>query len=522
MRQLDYSNTNHFARTEPRIGYIKSLLESILSLVDLEKDGQIVKIDGFRLKKNEDWLLKLPMSPLVNVGSFSSYCNCQCKFCFESGNPPDQLSYSRGSGQSLSIAEVKTRLKYFNAKSQCSIARANSPSMEPFMNSYCLEILSVIKKTFPNRFLAIETNGTFLTREVIQRLAMIGVDEVEISLNSAAPDIRRSVMCDLQPKTAIEAIRLLKEFKVPYTGSIVPWPSVPLGNLKQTVQYLDENEALMIRVNLPGYTKYQPPAKLFKEDFWMRVVKLICAMKRRIQTPIVFSPSLYAKNDNVPRVIGVMRNSSAEKAGLRPDDIVLEVESIKVATHFEARYYIEKFQLQPFRMQILRDGNMQVLKLFPLSEYKYPYTKSVSKLINPTGIVMHEGFQLIDLRRLAKILAWRQSKNVLFLSSRIMKPLFEEQLQRFCDLRMINFRIEVPEHQFWGGNIIVGGLYTVDDFVEHVERLLSKEQFVPDLIIIPSSPFSEWGRDLTGKVYTEIERQVKIPVEILKTLQTLE
>lgn len=522
MRELNYSNINHFVRTEPRIGYIKTLIESILLLVDLEKDGQIVKIDGFRLKKNEDWLLKLPMSPLVNIGSFSSYCNCQCKFCFERGNPPDQLPYCRGSGRFLSIAEVKTRLKYFNAKSQCSIARANSPCMEPFMNPYCLEILSIIKRAFPNRFLAIETNGTFLTREVIRRLAMIGVDEVEISLNSASPEIRRSVMCDLHPKVAIEAIRLLREFKVPYTGSIVPWPSVPIDDVKQTVQHLDENEALMIRVNLPGYTKYYPAEKLFEEDFWMRVVDLISALRRQIRTPIVFSPSLYAEKDNVPRVIGVMRNSPAEKAGLRPDDIVLEVESIKVSTHFEARYYIEKFHEQPFQMRVLRDGNVLDLEFCPSSEYWYPYTKSVSELINPTGIVMHEGFQLIDLRRLAKILAEQRPKNVLFLSSRLMKPLFEEQLRRFCDLEEIDFRIEVPEHQFWGGNIIVGGLYAVNDFVRHVERLVSEEQFVPDLIIIPSSPFSEWGRDLTGILYTEIERRVKIPVEILKTQQTLE
>ena len=111
---------------------------------------------------------------------------------------------------------------------------------------------------------------------------------------------------------------------------------------------------------------------------------------------------------------------------------------------------------------------------------------------------------------------------MLFLSSRIMKPLFEEQLHRFCDLDGIEFRTEVPEHKFWGGNVFIGALYTVSDYVQHINRSVSENQFAPDLIIIPSSPFSEWGRDLAGEVYAEIERRVGIPVEILNTRQTLD
>lgn len=39
---------------EPRIEFIMKTLEQLLSLVDLEKNGQVVKVDGFRLKNLRD------------------------------------------------------------------------------------------------------------------------------------------------------------------------------------------------------------------------------------------------------------------------------------------------------------------------------------------------------------------------------------------------------------------------------------------------------------------------------------
>jgi len=40
----------------------------------------------------------------------------------------------------------------------------------------------------------------------------------------------------------------------------------------------------------------------------------------------------------------------------------------------------------------------------------------------------------------------------------------------------------------------------------------------PDLVVIPSSPFhlSGWGRDLTGRVYLEIERSTGVPVALVE------
>ena len=62
----------------------------------------------------------------------------------------------------------------------------------------------------------------------------------------------------------------------------------------------------------------------------------------------------------------------------------------------------------------------------------------------------------------------------------------------------------------------MGDLLVVSDFVDAVEEFLTEEKFRPDLVVIPSSPFSlsGWGRDLTGHVYREIERRTGIPTTL--------
>ncbi|MGB2854258.1 MAG: hypothetical protein WBC55_07400, partial [Dehalococcoidia bacterium] len=83
-----------------------------------------------------------------------------------------------------------------------------------------------------------------------------------------------------------------------------------------------------------------------------------------------------------------------------------------------------------------------------------------------------------------------------------------------------NLRIDigVPQNSFFGGNIFMGDLLVVQDFIDFIREYLKGNGGRPDLIVIPSSPFSlgGWGRDLTGRVYLDIEREVGIPVELLE------
>ena len=64
----------------------------------------------------------------------------------------------------------------------------------------------------------------------------------------------------------------------------------------------------------------------------------------------------------------------------------------------------------------------------------------------------------------------------------------------------------------------MGDLLVVQDFIDYIKDYVTSTDKKPDLIVIPSSPFniSGWGRDLTGRVYLDIERETGIHVEIIE------
>ena len=64
----------------------------------------------------------------------------------------------------------------------------------------------------------------------------------------------------------------------------------------------------------------------------------------------------------------------------------------------------------------------------------------------------------------------------------------------------------------------MGDLLMVEDFIAAVKDFLEEGPVSPDLVVIPSSPFhmSGWGRDLSGRVYKDIERVTGIPVGLIE------
>ncbi len=64
----------------------------------------------------------------------------------------------------------------------------------------------------------------------------------------------------------------------------------------------------------------------------------------------------------------------------------------------------------------------------------------------------------------------------------------------------------------------MGDLMIVEDFIAAIKEFVDEGRSHPDLVVIPSSPFylSGWGRDLTGRVYLDIERQTRVPVALVE------
>ena len=67
----EFHSVKSFIREEPRVELIESMLKSILDVVELEFDGQPVRVDGFRPRNIDDWRTVRETSLEQNLGSLS-------------------------------------------------------------------------------------------------------------------------------------------------------------------------------------------------------------------------------------------------------------------------------------------------------------------------------------------------------------------------------------------------------------------------------------------------------------------
>ena len=516
---------------EPRIDFIRKQLESLLSLVELEKDGEVVKVDGFRLKDPNDWLVPSNCRPEEVMEHLSTKCNCDCVFCYLKGNPPDFPLEQASNSPVEEFEEVKTRLKYFSPKSKLALPPSLGGIYESFAHPYFLESLYLVrqKTSMPLR---LATNGETLTPEMISELSQLGPMYLYLSLNSSSPYRRKKLMRSRNPHVAIDALPILRDTGIPYAAVIVPWPidsiEEMIDDLYSTVAYADQHGAHLVEVNLPGYSRYFSSETIFDlDEVWAKIVSCVRELRSHTTCPIVAMPMMYEENlyeqqKSLPKVIGLVKNSPAARSGLHQGDIIQSINGLTVRNRAQARDFLSALQRAgEGRSQInVRRGSSAVLLQLDLDDCAYPYSKDTD---NHLGVVfLGTGLRMSHMENLKNVLETRGAKRVLFLSSALVKPTLEQYLTEsylFND-RDLNIDIVVPHNNFFGGNVFMGDLLVVQDFIDCIMDYLGQAAEIPDLVVIPSSPFSlgTWKRDLTGRVYLDIERETGVPVEILECM----
>ena len=514
---------------EPRIDFVKRRLESLLSVVELEEKGRVVGVDGFRLKTLSDWLVPSTGEPIEVFGYLATRCNCDCVFCCLKGNPsPFPLCHPRRTAEE-EYDEAKTRLKYLPSERGRALFTSLSGIYEVLAHPHCLEVLGELRKKTSKPF-KITTNGESLTPDLIAGLARLQPVYLYVSLISSSPQRRKKLMRSQNPQIAIDALPLLREKGVPYAVVVVPWPldsmDEMLDDLSTTAAYAEEHEAHMVEVNLPGYSRFFPGEELFNlDEVWSATVSRVRELREKVTCPIVAMPAMYEENlyeerKNLPRVVGTVRNSPAAYAGLERGDLILEINGLSVRNRPQARDILSLLQSgenEQARLAIRRaDRTLQLT--VDLEKYTYPYSRDID---NHLGIVfLGTGLRLSYLENLKELIDSHRARHVLFLSSALVRPTFEQSLAEsrlFNDPRL-QIDISVPRNNFFGGNIFMGDLLVVQDFIDHIKEYVETTGKRPDLVVIPSSPFNlgQWRRDLTGRVYLDIERETGVPVELLE------
>lgn len=522
-----YQNIKNVGLYEPRIELIKRQLENLLALVSLEKAGQPVEVDGFSLKDPGQWTVPSACDPGEIFEYAGSRCNCDCVFCYLKGRSPDlALEFPvRPTGEEFD--EIRTRLAYFSPGKQRSLFPALGSTCEVLTHPKIAEILTDLRPKTETVFRII-TNGSALTPEMIETLAGLQPVYLDVSLNSSSPARRQRLMRDRNPEVAISALHRLKEARIPYSIVIVPWPldsaEEMLADLESTAAYAAENDAHLIQVSLPGYTRFFSDQQVFDRDsLWAAILQKVQEIRPRLGSPVVVMPGAFEEylcrpQKNVPEVIGVVKNSPAALCGARQGDIIRSLGGFSVRNRPQVRDLLSMFQksgVKELDLTVLRDGLDHRLKL-DLGSGSYPSSRLTDTHLG--FIFMGTGLRAGYLERLKQIINAHGAKKVLFLSSVLVRPMLEQLLAESYLFSGAKIDIAVPNNRSLGGNIFMGDLLLVEDFIAEINEYVKTHEQPPDLVIIPSSPFnmSGWGRDLSGRCYLDIERSAGIPVELLE------
>lgn len=433
----------------------------------------------------------------ANVLPLTSTCNVRCIFCSNRQNPPGLEVYTI---RPLSKEQVRQALEFITEDEPVVIGESATRIVEgePFTHPEIDEILSLIRYRLPRTPVKITTNGTLLNEKRVDLLAGLGGITVNLSLNSARVDVRRRVMNDHLAARAVRSAVLLGRAGIPFHGSLVALPHLTgWEDLAATVEYLAECGALTVRVFLPGFTRLASRDLKFDLSLWQQLYEFVAHLCEKPQMPpITCEPprisSLKAE------ILGVMRDSAAERCGLRAGDVVLAVNGKVPRSRVEA-FQMMKGSSSP-QLLVERGGNKLSLRLN-------------KKKGSAPGVVMEYDLEPGAVTR-AIALAGKYGRALVLTSSPAVSVL--RLALGGLDFQTAELDILEVENRFFGGSIMAAGLLTVSDLVESATAYLtSGAGRRPGVLMVPGVAFDHRGRDLVGRSYLELQEVTGVPVELV-------
>ncbi|AZR73345.1 hypothetical protein BBF96_08095 [Anoxybacter fermentans] len=500
--------------SEPRLRFIDHFLKQYLPFITFKYKGVEQVVNGYRLKNLSKWSFYEVESFFSNLGSPSSYCNCDCEICYEKKNP---LPYAQ-KNRILSLEEAKTRLKYYDQKKKTGLPSAIFVYGEPFLNPNLLEIFSMVKDLNED-IDYLTTNASFLTEEIIKELSKYKKVSLVVSINSLDPTTRQRTMNDSKKdgtKNALKSLSLLKKYQVSYSVSIVGWVSVDLANIERTILELEQYEPVLVRVCLPGYNKYNNPGCTnLMYDRWDDLVDLVAKLKPKVSFPLTCLPALYGASTTIEPIIdGVYKYSPAYESGLKVNDLVVAMD--------ENPIYLKSQLISKLR-QAYENGAEKVTLTIQRENKQFDVVlkkkENVKNIYSPFtwGLFLNQTIKISYIDKLKRAIEKHSAKNIILFTSEIIAP-FVQQIINSVDFytqffAKCNLIYMICPHYYWGGNIIINDLHMVSDFKIQLEKMLQNQQI--DLIVIPSSVFDEWRMDLCGSSVYELSK-FRIPIEIIE------
>jgi MoaA/NifB/PqqE/SkfB family radical SAM enzyme len=510
---VTYDDPFLFRRTSPSLYLLAELLSSLLRYAEVvDTAGRVRSIDGFVLKEPNRWEEPSRADPNEILSYVSGACGISCTFCYLKGNPPEIRRVHRG----ISEQELLYRLDLF--KRGVTLFPKNIVSTdEQTTNPHLLHILQEVREK-THLPIAIETNGVHLNRGMVEAFGALGNCFVNVSVNSVSSGIRKRLLHDHHPERVKTNISALAEAKIPFSVSIVPWYEIPLDDMEQTIHFADSFSANHIRVRLPGYTSFFSTEKLYDlDDWWQMVIRRVQPIREVIDTPVIIEPSKYEQLLStgpwaLPVVLGVIRNSPAYRGGVSHGDYLRAVNKRPFFWRADGLRELTRLLVneKDVELDIQRGQTRKTVHLHYDARRSYPYSSEDYR--SPYGLFLCDDIHSERVRLLNALLHDRNPEHPVLITSRLMKKSVTMLLEMFGILRDFpDLELAVVPNTYMGGNVFMGDLLVVRDILAHA-RTHWQGSNRPDLLVVPSSGFNEYGRDLLGEPYKTIERRTDIPV----------
>ena len=509
----------------PQISCIADILNAVGVIAWLERDGRPVDIDAFRLRNNADWVIRAEDSADHVLAYAAGRCNAACRFCYLRGRPRQSPA---SSDYVVSSSELRTRIKYFNPELRRALFAVETAYQEPFSSPRFMEALQAVRQKTKG-LIAITTNGLCVTASVVDELRRLGPIRISLSLNSISHTVRRHLMQDPDPSTAIEVPKLLAQAGIPFSGSLVGWPGVTDNDMLDTIAYLAENNAQVVTIKLPGHTRFFPKrqgSRYHRVAEWERCCGVVVQARKSLSMPVLPQPYQFFENvmyrEKGRAVIeGIVARSAAASAGCLLGDVITSINGTPVLSRSHARDMIANAAKRKIHLSIERGSGSREL-VMNCHEGALDADDALTWVGSPldrTGLLLPGWLRLSYFVELAYLINLWRARHAVLATTELMMPSVRQELRRCAGLFATADLVPiVPKHRYWGGNIVVGALHVTGDFVAALEEYQKSKQR-PDLFIVPSSPWDyggEWKLDYAGRPYEDIERQTRVRTRLIK------
>ncbi len=433
-----------------------------------------------------------------NIIPMTSVCQQACLFCSHRFNPRDIEVYSGGH---LEKGMVFSLFDYIDKGRPVYIGESATRIIEgePFSHPDWQEILIEFSNRFPETPLRITTSAAGLNEDDIKVLADLDKSDsgglrLIISVNLLDIDKRKKVLGTGCNKNILDILKDLNRYGIDVEASFVAIPKITgWDELEESIYRISEFENIKLaRIMLAGYSKFANDnikAK-FKVDR-LKLQKKVEALNSKVSLPIIFEPAII--NDLDAKVIGVINNTPAWKAGFKKGDIIRKVSDQAVFSRVDVfnKFKQNLANKNKFKVLIERKDNFKELEVNVLGWNEYDYT----------GLVMANDFSLVDFNNIKSKINRDYTKRILILTSELARDRLELIAVKLEEEFEVGIDVMAVQSKYFGGNIGSAGLLVVDDYKLIKDRV---NQLNYDLIITSSALFDVDGKDLKGELRSDL------------------